>query len=602
MLKVSKILLGIGVAVLLAGCGGGGNDNNNTRDDDNGTRDDNTAKTLTINTPLPGLAVSLHDPDDHFKKLETKTTGSDGSVSFDVDSDTVTASVSYSTKIEVTPDLIFQTNKPQVLYIAHSHCENRDLNISECKGADWCAIQENNTTIPAWIVDAAFAGNDEYNITAANTDTNHDGKISVDEFYEAAKTMYDKDKNDAITIQELPTRLLPWLGGDKNTKVYSKLFVNVPVKRYKFSIRYFSMIAWYNHYHDMCVNTFDLNLTHAENIREMDVKGSGYDWEWNDDGNSTLSAKVRIAYPDTQGKYDYLIVMEDENYTTVHTEVLFDQTKGDLMDGVTYDVSTLGAPSMKEVTVIEDVNNSHLYVEGKYNGIGIDYTEWGDIDENKSVFKQYYNSKLTYPIGVGFEKEDGNISSDYWAYNDYYGDGKLKSTYKISDYPMLDVSVAFAGNGVQFSGNDVGKIDTSSFVSKSHFDNNTSYGITVIGTGALQIDGNDIKPANLLPPSLSSLMSGDQNITHLSAAAIEDKTLDGTDIFKKGLKESSNNPRRSVQADKRIQSGGMGSSSSRAKVYGTPKKANTRKQKHKKHPDPIGNPFVIDLGGKPLGR
>ena len=601
MLKVSKILLGLGMVALLAGCGGGNNGNADKGDNGDGTSGDSGSggashKTLTINTPLPGLTVSLHDPDNHFKKLETKTTGSDGSVNFDVDSDTVTASVSYSTKIEITPDLIFQAKKPQLTDRASWNCQYGDLNMSECKNADWCAIQENNTTIPAWIVDAVFAGSDEYNITAANTDTNKDGKISVDEFYEAAKTMYDKDKNDAITLQELQE--------SENTQVHSKLFVNVPVKTYKFTIGYFRMLAWYAHYYgNVCsdeTNTFDLNLTHARDIGELKVMGSN---GWNgvggwSDPSDTRSVKVEIGQADNKGKYDYLIIMKDENYTTAHTEVLLDQTKGDLQDGVTYDVSTLGAPSMREVTVMKDVNNSDLYVDGVYNGMWLDHTEWGDEDANKSVFKQYYNDKLTYPIDVRVGREDGNVSMDYWAYNGYYGDGKLKTAYKTSDYPMLDVTVSFAGDGVQFDGSETGKIDISSLVSKSHFDNNSSYEVTVVGTGALQIKGADIKPANLLPSGVSSLMSGDQNITHLFAAASEDKTSTGIEIFKKGLKESSSNPRRSVGADKHIRSGGTGTSSSRGKVYGSPKKSDTKKRKPKRKALPIDNPFVIDLGAK----
>ena len=600
MLKVSKILLGIGIAVLLAGCGGGGgggNDDNGTRDDDNGTKDDNIVKTLTISTPLPGLTVSLHDPDKHFKKLETKTTGSDGSVSFDVDSDTVTASVSYTTKIEITPDLIFQAKKPQLTDRASWNCQYGDLNMSECQSADWCAIQENNATVPAWIVDAAFTDSDEYNITAANTDTNKDGKISVDEFYEAAKIIYDKDKNDAITLQELEE--------SENTQVYSKLFVNVPVKTYKFTIGYFRMLAWYAHYYgNMCsdeTNTFDLKLIHAGNIEELDVMGSN---GWNSvggwsDPSDTRSVKVEIGQADNKGKYDYLIIMQDENYTTIHTEVLLDQTKGDLQDGITYDVSTLGAPSMREVTVMKDVNNSDLYVVGVYNGMWLDHTEWGDEDENKSVFRQYYNDKLTYPVSARVYKEEGNVSMDYRAYNGYYGDGKLKATYKTSDYPMLDVTVSFAGNGVQFNGSDTGKIDISSLVSKSHFDNNSNYEVTAVGTGALRIEGADIKPANLLPSGISSLMSGDQNITYLSAAATEDKTSTGIEIFKKGLGESSSNPRRSVSADYHIESREFSALSQNKKVQGASKKLRKDKRKQK-NVSPIGNPFVIDLDGQPL--
>ena len=547
--KIYRVLLGLGMATLLIGCGGGsggsggsgGNGGNGGNGGDGGSTGGVTHKTLTIHTPLPGLTVSLHDPDNHLKKLETKTTGSDGSVSFDVDSDTVTASVSYSTKIEVTPDLIFQTKKPQLVYYAHHNCEYGDLNMSECKSADWCAIQENNTTIPAWVVDAAFAGSGEHNITAANTDTNKDGEISVDEFYEAAKTMYDKDKNDAITIREL-FKL-------DNVYVSTRLFVNVPVRTY--NIRMSG--GPYGHYgNGACyeISKFNLNLIHAEHTRAFRVGGSGWGGGQNKDGNSTLSAKVDIGHPDTQGNYDYLVVMKDENYTTIHTEALLDQTKGDLTDGVTYDVPTLDAPSMKEVTIIKDINGtSSFFLRGIYNGIDFGYAERIGEDENKSVIKQYYNSKLTYPIGVRALKRDGNTSLYYQAYNDYYGDGKLKNIYKFSDYPMLNVSVDFSGNGVQFAGNEVGKIDISTFVSKSHFDNNTSYEIAAFGTGAFRIDGGDIKPANLLPSELSSLMSGDQNITHLSAAAIEDKSQDGMTIFKKGLSRETYGPVRSVYAE-----------------------------------------------------
>ena len=122
--------------------------------------------------------------------------------------------------------------------------------------------------------------------------------------------------------------------------------------------------------------------------------------------------------------------------------------------------------------------------------------------------------------------------------------------------------------------------------------------IEVRGTGTLQIDGNDIKPANLLPSTLSNLMSGDQNITGMFASAVEDRAHDGRDMFSKGFEGYG--PYRRVDAEKFFETGGSGASMRRAKVFGAAKKTGPRKSKQNEKVKPIDNPFVIVLGTKPL--
>ena len=542
MMKVFKILLGMGMAALLVGCSSG---------------DKNNKKTLTIKAPFPGITVSLHDPDEHFKRLKTKTTGSDGSASFDVDGDTVTVSVSYSGQIEITPEFVFKRKKQELIYSAQLNCKRGDINISECHSANWCAMIDDNATLPAWVVNEVFLENSDLNISAI--DPNKDGKVSVDEFYEVAKTIYDKDKNDAITLQEL-------VGGE-NVYVSSKLFVNIPVMAYGFAIK--NKRAARPRFYAECSkgNQFTLGLTHADGIRDLIIEGSNGRKSWQDDNGSSMSMSavsmnVDIGHPDTKGKYDYLVVMKRNNIAAKHIEALLDRTEGDLQDGISYDVSTLEEPSMKEVTVlggniwlkkVGGVPDPFLDISASYNGIPMNYrevVEWNAT--KKSVFKQYYNDKLTYSLsgGVGDHKADGNIYMMYRHDNGYYGDGKLKDTYKVSDYPMLDVDVSFEGDGVQFGGGDVEKIDVSSFESRSSFANKTKYRIEVVGTGAIKLDGRDLKPDNILPSSISTLMSGEQNITDRSAEAIEDKFQDGISIFKKGLNHSVYGPKRSVSARK----------------------------------------------------
>ena len=503
---------------------------------------------LTIKTGVPNLVVTLHNSADNLKMIDSKTTDSNGDAIFNVTGTTASFSIAFDPNSVITESELWTEVQSQVLNTAQNNCYN-DTNTTIqalCTNADWCTIST-DTTIPTWLFTLSkIKDKNDNNISGESIDTDNNGNISSSELYAGALANLDKDSDGSLSWAEM-----------NRASVSVSIYKDVPIGSYDINFYTHDSYVSDNYFcqNDTSTNSFDVNLTNASNISYLNVNGSGYGSYYNYDyyNNSSLStigAKVNINYTDNEGKYDFLIKVTDTNQTD-YIELLLDQTLADLKGSTqTYDALALTPATYMDVNITQDVNDSNLYVYGYYKGMNLVYS-YGSYYDN--TYKYYHNTLFDYIVSASQYGTNGL----YYYQTNYQDDTTLKSSYKASDYPMLDVTIAVDANKtVTFGGSELAKVDYSSMGINIHdiasYSNYFELNIYSFANPTASFSFEDINLSLVLPSNiLEQIDTTNPNITqYISASVTEIKNKTMQEIIDNFMQYSyyynSTEPMRSV--------------------------------------------------------
>jgi len=411
---------------------------------------------LTIHTPMAGLVVSVHDTADKLKLVESKKTDASGTAVFNVAGELTSFSLAFDPNTVVDESIVWDELQKDIVSDALNNCNwYPDRNITECKDADWCTISKADS-IPVWVFNAAdVKDSNESNVTGESVDTNNDGSISSAELYAAALTVLDKNNDGQLSWAEI------------NGEGFSAMmYVGVPIREYTFSFEDSEGQQPYAELYDrFCPAeslTTDINVSNASGyVSSMNVSGSGYGYGYLASAANAFGAKVNVYQKDMDGNYDFSVNMTGDGGQYV--ELWLDQTEGTLADGKTYDAIALVAANFVDYNITRDTQSGWVNTSAFYKNIRMVYPQWVSSEDNNTQYKIFNSDKLTYPIFGESYVGDSHFDLDYGQSN-YYGDGTLQSSYKTSDYPMLDVNVTVdTGKSIAFTGSDVSKLDFTMF-------------------------------------------------------------------------------------------------------------------------------------------
>ena len=490
---------------------------------------------FTVHTDTPGVVVTIHDPNQHYKMLQSATTDSSGAATFALPAGTqrVTFSVTLNPYNEISNDMVFSILKRELVDNAYSNCHYDEQNNSNCSSANWCNILANNTGMPSWVIDLAHI-----DVNSSAIDTNGDGTISVDEFYLAALSRFDKNGDGSLSLNEIE---------DYKTAIDSGILVNVPVKTYniKFNREDKYEHGYYYEHGIICGDavSFDFNVTNANSIASVYIKGSAYGEIFKNDENSTSLGTKLLAYnKDSNGNYDFLAEFIDNNGTTVGLQLLLDYTPASLASGILIDANSVTMPTLVDVNV---TNSSFDYfnVRSYYNDISLDYYTSSFTPEIAAASHNIHmlaDSRFVYKIEAGkwISNEDYSVFKNYY-HSGYYVDTTLHSSYNSANYPMLDVDADYNSTTklLTFSGSDLGKIDYSNVELKNRDANYTTtfeLNIYKFSNTTSSINVNDLNITNMFPASLANAISiarASSTKTDLSLKLYEFKNLNESQVI-----------------------------------------------------------------------
>jgi len=417
--------------------------------------ENNGTKELIIKTKIEGIYVTLHDANNSYAKIDSKTTDSNGEARFTLPStqSRVTFSLGLDPKTVASQQMVFEVLKRDAIKDAFRNCQTQEINITQCQNASWCDMLENNSSVPAWVIDAAMIVVDDNNtlLNSSDVDTNSDGQIDVSEVYSAALQFKDKDNSNNIDWGEL----------EDDNSIEVRIYEGVPIKTYEFDL----LVDNDNKMEEegyggieslMCTDLikFNIQVTNAQNrIESLEVQGSGFAYA-SANGNDTFGTQVIGINKDLNGNYDFMSILRDANGAIKAIELLLDKNNSLNNQTITYDASNLTPPTMTQVTFTNVVEDGFFDIIGTKGGIMLDYKEF--VGQN--IFKVYNNSALRYVI-KGEKWVDDKVYRQY----DYYGDGTLHETYDASNYPMLNVDANITQGSINISGANLDNIDASKF-------------------------------------------------------------------------------------------------------------------------------------------
>ena len=431
--------------------------------------------TLTIHTGLANMKAVLHDSAT-LKPITETTTDANGDVSFSVTGDRATVSLTQWSGMVMGQKLLMKLVTQDFLPQAQYACENNSSIASECSSADWCTMSKADM-IDDWVWDIA-ASNDDTNTTPPSNqvDTDNNGKVSASELYTAALNNLDKDNSGTITYDEFN-------GNEKS--ISTEMFVNVPVREYY--IQPSSVMNGYagqDYYFSACSGTsaFDANLTLHTNTTDT-ISGSasgsayGYISGVQPDQNGNVNMPLTVYNPADDGTYSLLVRGKPDSEQNDFFYFVQDKTQADLQAGITLNTSDF-QPADKNVTVTtyNTTNESSDFgIDTKYKGLYLSASKNIYVDQNTSREEIYTNNNFTYSLNGWRWLSSQNIWEDQ-GHRNYYGDGTLKDSYNVADYPMLDAQVTFDKNGSwTLSGNDLAKVNSVTYdLYANGYDSNTS--------------------------------------------------------------------------------------------------------------------------------
>jgi len=463
---------------------------------------------FSVNTDMPGVVVTIHDPNQRYKMLQYAITDSSGVATFALPagSQRVTFSVARNPYIELPHDMVFKILKRDLVNFAYENCHTGDENSSNCNSANWCNILANNTDMPSWIIDLA-----KVDVNSSAVDTNGDGVITVDEFYLAALTKFDKDGDGSLTLAEIQ---------QYESEIKIGMLVNVPVKTYTIALREdleHDKGGYYEH-GLMCgdIVPFDFNVTNVNNIDYVAIKGSTYADMYKEENATSIGRKLFAYYKDSSGNYDFLTQFMDSNGDTVGLKLLLDYSPASLASGILIDANSVTMPTLVDVNI---TNNDFDYfiIESYYKDIELGYHTSSfspEIATNSRKIKMFADSRFTYKIEAGkwvSSDDNYNVYKSYYQYR-YYSDSTLHSTYNSSDYPMLDVDADYNSTTklLTFSGSDLSKINFSNIEIKNRDINyTTSFALNIykVNNTTSSMNLSDLNITNMFPASLANNIS-----------------------------------------------------------------------------------------------
>jgi len=415
---------------------------------------------LTVNTPIENMTVSIHDSNDKLKLLDTKQTDASGTAVFNVPGATVSFSIAFDPDTIITEAQLWEELHREFVQDAYNNCQwDNELNITECTTADWCALST-ASEIPVWLFNAAkVTDSNENNVSGESVDTNSNGSITSAELYAKVLLHEDKNADDQISWSEIG-----------KGEVSAMAFVDAPVRAYTFNFEDagddYQMQEYYGNFCATENITFDINITNASGyVSSASASGSGYGSGYLSEGENSIAIPVKTYQTDSDGNYDFLVNMYNQNSVSTYMELLLDNTEGDLAGTtITYDAAALTPATFMDVNVTSDVGDTYMNLYVHYKGIAMDAYNYVAFDGNTTHLRYYNNEKLNYEITGNKSTNIDGVQVTY-SQSNYYGDGKLQATYRASDYPMLDVRVDLNMSGnVTFSGTETDKVDYSTMM------------------------------------------------------------------------------------------------------------------------------------------
>lgn len=521
---------------------------------------------LTIDTTIPNLTVTLHDSSDKLKKLDSKVTDANGDAVFNITGTTTSFSLMFDPSITISESDVYNNIIEKVVQNASNNCYSNP-NVTECIDMDWCTAST-ASTIPVWMFNLAeVKDSSDNNISGESVDTDSDGSITSSELFAQILSTEDKNSDGKLSWTEIG-----------NGGVKGMMYLDVPIRTYKFDLG-----SPTEHDSYFCYDSgigFDINLSNAYNITNIYVNGSGYGSNYNYNANSNMGVNVRVHtgdyYKDSDGKYDFLVDMQDMN-NTHYIKLLLGKSESDLTnDTYTYDALALSPATYVDVNITNDVANSYLNIDSRYKGLNIGTSQYINSDGNNTHRRYYQNSNFDYILSAYGNNYNSNIG--YYQSN-YDDDRTLKSSYKASDYPMLDVDISVDTNhsSVSFSGSELDKVDYSSvgisiydittYYSYNEYNNNFEFTIFSFANPTASFSFEDINLSLVFPSNITDQLdtTNPNMLRSISASATELKNRTALDIIDSMLNENSaysNEPMREVYYD------GMHYNTSSPKVVG----------------------------------
>lgn len=490
---------------------------------------------LTIDIGIPKMTVTLHDSSNNFKKIDSKKTDDNGEAVFNVAGKTATFSIAFDPSATLTESQVYSVVLGNIINDAQDNCMRNSPQITQCINTDWCKLST-ATTIPVWMFDEANVTNSSgATITGASVDTDQDSSISSSELYAAVLSVKDTNGDNALSMAEID-----------DAYMNISLYADVPVRKYVFKTD--NQDKQQNN--ENCENDlsakFDINVSNAANISYLSVDGSGGGYADNSNANSNIGASVYYwnYNKDSDGKYDFLIKMQDQNYTKEYIKLLLNKSKDDLKnDTYTYDALALSPITYKDVNITNDSLSSNIYVDSRYKGVFLEESKLIESDGNTTHYRYYNNSSFDYTVRGWAD----NMSGLSYRENNYDDNRVLKSSYKASDYPMLDVNISEETNNsshIIFSGSDLGLIDYSVIgirvekTSTNSSDTIFAMSIFSFANPTRGIDFDDMNVSEMFPADIASQIDTDGNNTYTSAFAIEFKNKTAAEMIDKMLGDS----------------------------------------------------------------
>ena len=441
--------------------------------------DSSVSKTLTVHAKYEGLIVSIHNSSTY--KVESKTfTDTKGDATFNVTGDRVTFGVTAWPGMEIKKALLMDLLKIGDIQEAYYSCDNNTS--KECTTADWCAMTQADT-IKDWVWDANV---DESGTkpAASLVDTNSDGSISQDELYTGALAVLDANKDGKLTYDEIP------LNSSISRMTTMQIFANVPAQEYYIYLDQLND-QQYNEgpsfdskecYYDSETIKSWLSVDYSSTAidaasKSFSVSGSGYASVYNQtpDKNNTIAMNLYTYNADENGKYAYLLREQDSNGSVPRFYLLTDLTKQQVEANITVNAAKFATPD-KSVSFVNGENSSldlNTLYKGLYmsNHVGIDDGDGNNLTHTESF---YTHTGFIYNIAT-YGSQDAKHNSKSTI--NYYGDGKLKDSYNVADYPFLDVAFTVNENDWSwtFAGSDMNKVNVVDFdyqASSSGYDGN----------------------------------------------------------------------------------------------------------------------------------
>ena len=466
---------------------------------------------LVINT-IPGAIVATHNTDT-LEPLQAVTADIRGIATLNVNgSDHTTFSVSVSPDLTIDKNNVFKLTLMQMNAYLYGACVVNTIQVPEACSDYNKDTFESLTAIPNNLLDIALA-NEE--ISASDIDTDSNGYVDTDENFIYALEKYDTNSDASLTFGEFTYV----------SEVQSTFFVNVSVDTYDVPLYilnvepdyYYGSYTWTNTPTTITFTNFNANTTiHLNEWTEVVT---------DENGSATFSSDYFFgSYND---KYAYAFYYLDENNVTKYVLGLEKTAEEVATLSFTPTDFTLNA---KTVTFITNENNTSMFINATYKSTDTTYynsalDSAGSDSYNKNTIID--SSALTYIFGAydGIYNAVTNSEVSRYQWN-FYGDGTLKDTYDMQDYPMLDAAISFDGvDTINFSGNELNKVNYGSIymylsgtkTDGTNFDLRVTFNYLTMPT-ATTLPNNF---ASILPEVIGSSVDGNASLNDASVNLID---------------------------------------------------------------------------------